>query len=643
MFNDRLQATLTLVIGGDTFVLPAGAIERIDLAARTYAFDAEVVFWASSEGQTDDVFAPFNSTDIIKATLEIANGRLALAGEVPTVSTFVGYVTERSFEETTSDDIQGEPILERCYTVRFADPAQVFWRAHRPLALYADTSIKEVLDQHVAQGMTLNCEWPRLEQAQNIVCVGLGSACKASFYDFVVWLVSDLCGVIELCADTSTYRIAKEKAEAADPTDMDASSVSALRVEPPLVQRHATAVLNPFSEATVAKTDVANALAATGVRRDVVAHTPIASNVERRAQIEADRMRQRAHHLHVTFGELPPSFPVPGVMHTVGDGFSKRLFAAGKAYRSIALHVRAGPPEGERDESDLGDAGAVFGLDITAEFERDTDPVPVLPASEPPAYPVLAEGKVLSASGAETDRTWHAQESESNSVVRYRVQIPLWNQKVVAPFVPFGETGHFFFPAYKNQRVLVAFDFDSARIVSFLDWAGKLATDTQGNQIIMGKRDASSTVVKHIYSDGSPVLTVVRTMAGDMQTLELSEGRFFLEVKEEETDAPEEESYDLSPQAEVAKDGASAAARSGISDLAGDYESSMGAASSTLDAAGAEVEAGVGSAATALSGKVAAVETELSNKAADVSAAADALAAKVALAKAELEQALEDP
>jgi hypothetical protein len=220
--------------------------------------------------------------------------------------------------------------------------------------------------------------------------------------------------------------------------------------------------------------------------------------------------------------------------------------------------------------------------------------------------------------------------------------VPLWNQTILAPFVPFGESGHFFFPAYKNQRVLLAFELGSAKIISFLDWAGKLPIDTQGNQLVMGKREASSTVLKHVYTDDSPVLTIVRTEAGDRQTLELSEGRFFLEVREDETNTPANETYDLTPQAEVAKASAAASAQANLGALTGSYSASMGTTSASLSAAGGEVEAGVAAATGELSSSVQDVQAKLSAKVTEASAAADELAAKVAQAKAELEKALDD-
>jgi hypothetical protein len=415
-----------------------------------------------------------------------------------------------------------------------------------------------------------------------------------------------------------------------------------LVVQLPPLHRNASAVLNPFSEALVGRTDVPNALAATGVRRDAVAYSAIPTFTDARVELEKRRLRQRDHHLDVNFSELPSEFPIPGALRKVGEGFSTRLLCAGKTYRSIGLHLKAGLPEGEDDVSDLDDEACRFGIELNTLFERNNDAVGHLPEHGVPTYPVLAEGKVLSASGAATDRTWHALASDVDSLARYRINVPLWNQTVIVPFVPFGESGHFFFPAYKNQRVLLAFDFDRVRIVSFLDWAGKLNVDSQGNQIVMGKRDLSSTVMKHAYTDDSPTLSIVRTQAGDKQTLELSEGRFFLEVKEDTVEAATEETYDLSPLADVAKDSAGAEARGSMATLSTKYQGKMSGTTAAMSSASEEVEASVTGAATELSDNVAAVESALSSKAADVAASAEELAAAVAAAKAKLRKALDD-
>src|SRR5262249_2097457 len=125
-----------------------------------------------------------------QATLTLANGSLVIAGEEVTSVSFMGYVTERRLSESTSEDVTGQPMVDRLYTIRFFDPAQAFWRQHRPLDLQVQSSVKDVLDLHKAQGIELTYDWPRIEEVKDIVCVGLGGESEASFYDFVVGYIA---------------------------------------------------------------------------------------------------------------------------------------------------------------------------------------------------------------------------------------------------------------------------------------------------------------------------------------------------------------------------------------------------------------------------------------------------------------------
>ena len=642
MFDDRLQVRLSLAIGSSSIDVAAGAIESIELEAQVYGFEASVTFRMSSEGEVDELFEPFGTDSVMKATLSLANGSLAMAGEAPVVSTFIGYVTARSFRETSSVDLSETPIVERSYTVRFADAARVFWSEHRPFGIYAGKSFKDIFDANLVQGISLAYDASALEESHDVLCVGLGGDARASFYDYLFWVVADSVGVVEFDGATSTYRLGSAKSNAGQSQELVSECLDSLSIELPAPRRHATRVLNPFTEATTKTSDIANPVAGSGVRRDVIAYTQIPKEMEQRVTVERARLQQPEPHVVVRLKRLMDAVPVPNSSLTLGDTLGPRIFGAGKTYRLVRTKLRAGAPLVDPDNApDLSDPAKRFGLEVTLECEKPGDPVPIMPAFERPEYPFYAEGKILSASGGETDRTWYAM-SENDAVVRYRVYVPLWNETVVVPFLPTGESGHFFFPAYKNQRVLLAFQPRGANIVAFLDWAGKLASETQGNQLVMGKRTTSGTVMKHVYTDNSPIFTLARSQFGDLQTLELSEGRFYLEVKEEESSEQPSQSYDLTPQAEVAKDTASAQAREGISELTGSYQGSMATAAAELSGAKSEVELGIDSATSELANKAAAIEAQLAEQSADLDSLGDGLDQKVAAAKAALAAVLED-
>lgn len=642
MFDDRLQATLTLAMGSSTLSVLAGAIDALELDARVYGFEATVTFRLSAQGQADELFDPFRTSDVMKATLSLANGALTMAGEEAALTTFTGYVTSRRIRETTSADLTGTPIVERHYSVQFADAARVFWGEHRPLAVYAGKSFKDVFEANSVLGVSLTYDASALEAPHDVLAVGLGGQARASFYDYFFWVIADLVGVVEFDAATSSYRLGSAKSTPESQVELTAECLDTLGIELPAPARHATRVLNPFTEATTKTTDVANPAGGSGVRRDVIAYTPIPKEMEQRVTLERARLREPDARLLVSLKRLMDAITAPNSAISLGESLGPRIYGAGKAYRVVRTKLRAGTPLVDPEvEPDPSDAAKRFGLEVTLECESFGDPAPALPDFERPEYPFYAEGKILSASGDETDRTWYAM-AENDAVVRYRVHVPLWNETVVVPFLPTGESGHFFFPAYKNQRVLVAFHAQGASLVAFLDWAGKLAAETQGNQLVMGKRATSGTVMKHVYSDSSPVFTLARSQFGDTQSLELSEGRFYLEVKAEQSSEQPSQSYDLTPQAEVAKDTASAQARSGISALTGSYEESMATAASELSSARNEVEQGVDSAATTLAEKSSAIEAELAEQGAELDALADGLDQKVAAAKAALASVLED-
>lgn len=636
-FSDRLAVSLELRIGAAAFSFPAGSIERLHVDAAIYGFSAEVVFSVSSEQETDTLFPRFTSQDLITATLAMANGNEGFADVDAPPWKLKGPVTERRLAETVAEDREGLPVVRRRYTVRFLDPARALWGQHRPLELHAGASMKQLLEQHAAPGMQLDLAWQRLDQAQDVLCVGLGADASASFYDFVLWFLHDNHGVLELDAAEGKYRLGSVKAKGGEARPLDADAIEEIRVVAPEPPRRAVAVLNACSEAALGKRDVANDHGVTGVRRDALVRTPIQTEIDRRVALEAARLAPPEPGLEISLRRSPPALFAPGALLTLGEQLGDNIHGARKKYRVIAAELRA---RAEADDPDLDDETARYAMSLRLRLERQGDPTPRLPPFRRPSYPVVVEGKVLSASGGDDDRTWHALEGKDDSRPRYRVHIPLWNKTVVAPFIPGRAPGHFFFPAYKGQRVLVALGFDTAEIVAYLDWAGRLAQDTQGNQIVLGKRDRDQTTVRHAYEDGKPALRVERRLGRDVETLVISEGTIRLEVKEEKGRDEAEPKHDLRPTVEAAKDRVAAEVRGSIGEMSRALEGAMGGAAGSLEAACAEVEAALEQAAAAVSAKAEAAEAELQGMMTSATEALQAVTARVGEAKSAVLAAL---
>jgi hypothetical protein len=180
---------------------------------------------------------------------------------------------------------------------------------------------------------------------------------------------------------------------------------------------------------------------------------------------------------------------------------------------------------------------AGYNIELRSHLELESEDWVSLPSFKPPLYPIYVEGKVVSEQGAKEAETYQIYQDNETSLDQYKVAIPLWNdQQVVLPFEPNFFTGHFYFPDYKDARVLVALDFHSALIERFLDWraGARLPMDSQGNHILLGKTEKSQTSIKHVYVDDKPVLDVKRTSDKDTERIKMVEGSLILETKEEE-------------------------------------------------------------------------------------------------------------
>lgn len=531
MFSEKLALSLHLKTSSDSHAVPAGAIENFEVELFTWGFTVEVSFHVNCEIEEDPIFPTVTGTAPITAKLSVARYRSPDEKVTPLV--LGGYVVERSFEETVAPDLEGEPVVGRLYRLRIVDPARALWKRHFPVELYANASMKEVVQAHLFGGLEIDFEYPELEKKHDVLCVSTHPGTEASFYDFLVWFVASKDGVLEFDPTTGRYRIAGEKrAEKAQP--LDPACVEAIGVDLNEPHRHVTHVLNPYTEAATPSRKIDNEHAIRGVRRDVLAHTPLSARFDERIGLETARLRPGADRVRIAFQRFPDPAPTTSTPFRIGDGFSTKTYAYGKEYRIVRLDIRANVADLPDDERDLEAEVAAFELDMQILAEQKAEARPSYPRYIPPPYPVIAEGKVLSSSGEEDERTWTIVENESDSMHYHQVHVPLWDKKIIVPFAPNLLSGQFFFPAYKGQRVLLALDFSAASIQRCLDWAqnARLPNETQGNQLVLGYGAENGTIVRHWYRDDRPVLHIERKLGDDLETIDVSEGTIRFEVRE---------------------------------------------------------------------------------------------------------------
>jgi hypothetical protein len=636
VFPDRLRLALSFRAGARSYRLAAGAVERLELTWLPYGFEAEVAFFVSSETEDDAIVEPFTGRDPIEIELSLASCVLDGTGAEPDPVVLGGVVVERAVREEPGVDVAGAPVVGRRYRARFVDPAAALWKQHHPLELHADASMREVLERHKARGIELRYEWPRLDERRPVICVAAGLGGPASFYDFVAWFLDREGGLLEFAA--GAYRLAPDKQSPSAPFALDREFVASLAIAAPEPPRWSGRVLNADAEVP-APLALANASAIAGTRADALVRTPLAERADRRRAIEAGRLRTPEHGLEIDFARLPPRLTGPGAFLTLGEGFSDARYASRSVYRVTRLRLGVSPIDlGEVPAAD--DETKAFQVSFALSLELASDPRPTLPPYAAPRYPVLVEGTIVSDGGGPTDRTWMSLQAQEGA--QYLVNVPLWGKQVPAPFEPTQLTGHWFVPAYKGQRVLVALDFGKATLQAFLDWAegARAPAEGQGNRLVLGRSTVDGTATEHAYRDGQPALSVRRAFGNDHQALEISEGRVFLEVKEDPSEAKLEPRYDVSPVVSGAKEQLAGEVRSAVEGLNGAFEGAEAGAKASVEGALGELGAAVAEAQASLSASIESAGAELQALSAELSSATQPINQALAEAKAALQAAL---
>jgi phage-related protein len=445
-------------------------------------------------------------------------------------------------------------------------------------------------------------------------------------------------GVFELDTAENSYRLGAKKSTSGSATPLSFEDVASLRLCFPEPPRFVARVLQAFADAPLTK-ELPNALAA-GIRRDVLLRTPIAADVGQRAQLEAARLRARAPGIEVKYKRCPDTLTPPLGFIEVADGFSQRIYAAGTTYRATRLRATAWHKPDVPIEPE--ETSAVYEIELTLDAEDKLDPVAALPAFRDARRTLRVEGKIVSA-GQSGQRSWAAIENEDNSLWMYKVFIPLFNKEVPAPFAPNFATGHFFFPAYKDQRVLVDLEFDRAFITGFLDWAdeGRLPSDGQGNQIVLGFQSSNGTVIQHDYQDAIPVLNVQRKASIETTTLTLGDGKLHIGLEQSSAVPTTIPLYDVSPQVEAAKDAVVGEVGGSVTVVTTQFQTAVSQVSGSIEETSAAVQTEISAAERKLTAQLDAAQNELQGLLADASAAGASLQLGGQRCKARLQTALQ--
>lgn len=545
-FQDRLAVTLTLTLGGTAHTIPQGNIQSFELELHSWGLEGSVEFivadtQAHGGRQADAILTDFLKPDLAEVSLELkAVTTDAPTKPTPTAITVKGLVADKTLHEYQATPAQGTPILYRRYGVRFVDAARLLWPQHFPCVLYTQKTFKDVLDAHKGDKISLTYDWDAvLGVTEPQYFLGLDPNLDASFYDLLLWFVDSRNGVLAYDYTAQSYKLSATKDASGTPLELLAMEVASLEVVLPEVIRYDVNVLNAIAEGPQTEA-ITQDNAATGIRQDVLLRTPVTDEVTARKTLETARLdtKTRKLELDLEWRRFPAGAFTPGTLVKVPStqGWNAAGVPTSETFRVRHMHVRGEALEADVDaEHDASNRG--FQFQMRTRLELKDEKYVAMPEYTPPAWPRYVEGTVVSEVGEDADETWQVYTDETTSVDQYKVKIPLWdNQIVVAPFNPNTLPGHYYFPSYKGERVLVALGFQKAWIKRFLDWrtGARMPQDGQGVHLLVGKTTTNGTSMKHYYDDAKPVFLLKRTNDKDTGTVRLQEGNLFIQVKEEQ-------------------------------------------------------------------------------------------------------------
>jgi hypothetical protein len=647
MFTEHLTANLTLGAGSVTSAVASGDVDAFRVSVHAWGFEAEVTFSTWPERGVDTVFPSLSAPGVVSARLEIKSTRTATPAPDPIV--VKGVVTSSRVVEHVLDSVSQKPVRRREITIKFADAAQVLWKQHYPCDLGADLALGDMIDRQILEGIQLERSWQRLGLESPIVCLGLGATLDrgadagASFYDFLIWYVHAHAGVFTYDATANKYTLSDAKPGRGTANLMSAQDAASSRVVAPDGVRHSVRLLDAQATAPTTET-LANEDAVAGVTRDVLRRPQTADELTDLKTCETSRLAHASPgpSLEVELARVPTVTCLPGtlVKNPTTHGWTGKTWSGNREWRVFELELDA---RATGAEETTGLTARLYEASGRVRLELKTDMGQRLPSYREPEYPVRAEGRIVAAGGEETDRRWQVIEDKRTGGSVYTVEVVLWNQKIIVPFVPDQLPGQLFFPAYKKATVLVELSLHSAELVRHLDWGPsvRFAQDTQGDHILLGFDTKSETTIGHTYVDSKPELLVKRFDNGDQQTIHLLEGVLTMKVMEQTSTASALPTYDVTLQVESARGELNGKIGGGVNELSGKAGGAIAGLGGAVGGAAAEVQGELQSTTSDVSSKIDDANGEIDGLKASLAGGAAPAVAAAQSAAAELKAALE--
>ncbi|MCD9458098.1 hypothetical protein [Marinibactrum halimedae] len=540
---DLLKYEVHVQIGSHVEKIPGGAIEHFEVEMEMYGFSGSLSFSYDADLRKDTLISHFATEQIILLSIKFIPA-IIYDEEVKPVC-LKGIVREKSVAERRSDNISSQPILNRSYTVVFSDPATVLWSQHFPCELYVKQSMRQVIEKNITKEIDLDFKHAALNEVKPMIAVGLGKTMpyhslntggcyEVSFYDFLLSYIETIHGVWFYDYEKQHYSILEKKPTPDKTEKFTPESVAMLRSYWPETPRHNLQLMNGIATGND-RVDFSIEHAHKSIRHDHLYREVLPKQFDKIKKVDEKQYKLHGAELHGAFSQWPLETYFPGCAFAVDElHWGKNALYAKKRYRCYKIIVSATQTEGSKKESEITDSGT-FRLHYSFYAELESSPKRRRPIYEVPSGPFFVEGKIVSSIGDAKDQTYQIQESKESGLIEYEVLIPLFGKKIRVQFEADNQHPHFYFPLYKDTRVLLAMDMYKASIIKVLEWGRgvRLSPETQGNHLLLGKQDKDQTSINHVYQNGKPEFSIKRTKNRDTELITLKEGTLILQTKEE--------------------------------------------------------------------------------------------------------------
>lgn len=542
--EECLALTLSLTINGQAYQIPGANVKECSLSAFRYGFKGTLGFYAPDDQRPDQLLTAFTGAELITVDLAI-NAALNSPKQTPAALTINGLVSKKSLREQAYRQVKGAPVLYRYYQINFCDPAQLLWQQHYPCELYVDDCMSTVIKAQLPTMFKLEIDFAPAEEVMPLICLALGNtenlhtyqngaSNQASFYDFLLAYILDNNGFFIYDYQKHTYLISDIEPQLQTTTAFLPHQIANIQHQWPAIKRSVTNLLNGTAD-NCQNTPLNNPQAVDDIKHDLMLRHTIDEQFNQQKTRQEQKMVVAGPTIYLSLNQWPMQSCWPECeisFDPVVDG--QHFLHTNQHYRcnSVFFDLRALDNQPEKDV-DL--KFTQYQLHYCTVGNLTDNPQPQAPNYILASYPLYVEGLIVSEQGKADEKTFDVPENSDTGQFEYKVKIPLWDMTIKLVLEADFLHSHFYFPLYRNTKLLLAFDLYRAHIVKVLNWGDgvQLPMATQGNHILFGKTSDNQTSLSHIYKDGKPILAIKRTKQNDTELVQMEEGTIILQTCEE--------------------------------------------------------------------------------------------------------------